>query len=99
MAGARGNSQHHSLLDVRDSMIQGLTQLNWVNSATKRPEKTSAGRRQLVAGVSSGSHDNCVFDNDLVKSLDISVMIDDYNHYMNRVNLANQYRAAYASNG
>ncbi|ODH12591.1 hypothetical protein ACO22_08114, partial [Paracoccidioides brasiliensis] len=45
------------------------------------------------------SHDNCVFDNDLVKSLDISVMIDDYNHYMNRVNLANQYRAAYASNG
>lgn len=39
-----GDSQHQSLLDGRDSMVQGHTQLNWVNTATWTPENTLAGQ-------------------------------------------------------
>src|SRR5438270_537665 len=36
-----------------------------------------------------------VFRDSLFKLLEIPSFIDDYNHYMNSVNLANQYRQAY----
>jgi hypothetical protein len=36
-----------------------------------------------------------VFDNFLRKELEIPIFIDNYNHYMNGVDLANQYRAGY----
>ena len=35
------------------------------------------------------------FGNDIRKKLDIPTLIDDYNHYMGGVDIANQYRASY----
>jgi hypothetical protein len=36
-----------------------------------------------------------IFGNEVTKELDIPIFINDYNHYMNGVDLANQYRASY----
>jgi hypothetical protein len=51
----------------------------------KRPGKTSTNA--LIT--------RRVFGKEVVKELDIPIFINDYNHYMNGVDLANQYRASY----
>jgi hypothetical protein len=51
----------------------------------KRPGKTSTNASIVYK----------VFRDQVRKELDIPTFIDDYNHYMNGVDLANQYRSAY----
>jgi hypothetical protein len=51
----------------------------------KRPAKTSTNGRIVRQ----------IFGSDPTKELEIPVFIDDYNHYMGGVDLANQYRAVY----
>jgi hypothetical protein len=58
---------------------------NFVPRKRKRPGKTSTNA--VIA--------RRVFGEEIVKKLDIPIFINDYNHYMNGVDLANQYRASY----
>jgi hypothetical protein len=51
----------------------------------KRPAKTSTNGRIVRQ----------VFGSDLTKELEIPVFIDDYNHYMGGVDIANQFREVY----
>ena len=39
-----------------------------------------------------------VFNNDVIKKLPIPIFIDDYNHHMNGMDVANQMRASYRIN-
>jgi hypothetical protein len=58
---------------------------DFVARQRKRPAKT----------FTSGSIVRTVFRDDLIKELLISVFIDDYNHNIGGVNIANQLREAY----
>jgi len=51
----------------------------------KRPAKTSTNRRIVRR----------VFGSDYAKELQIPCFINDYNHYIGGVDLANQFREAY----
>jgi hypothetical protein len=58
---------------------------DFYEKARKRPAKTSINRRIVRK----------VFGDDYVKDLQIPRFIDDYNHYIGGVDLANQFREAY----
>ncbi len=61
--------------------------LDIVERLRKRPRKTS-----INAGIVLK-----VFGGDVIKKLPIPTFIDDYNHHMNGVDIANQMRASYTT--
>jgi hypothetical protein len=58
---------------------------DFIEKSRKRPTKTSTNAR-IIQKAFSSKH---------TKKLEIPLFIDDYNHYMGGVNLANQFKAAY----
>lgn len=58
---------------------------DFIKRQRKRPAKTSTNGRIV----------RLVFGNDPKKELEIPIFIDDYNHFMGGVDIANQYREAY----
>jgi hypothetical protein len=72
-----------------NNMVLALSTLHTPTDLTervrKRPAKTST----------NGSLVQQVFREETQKKLSIPVFIDDYNHHMNGVDLANQFRASY----
>jgi hypothetical protein len=72
-----------------NSIVLGLSTLHsadsFVSCKQKQPGKTSTNA--VIA--------RWPFEENVTKELEIPIFINDYNHYMNRVDLANQYRAFY----
>jgi hypothetical protein len=72
-----------------NNIVLGLSTLHsadsFVLSRRRRPGKTSTNA--VIA--------RRVFDEEVIKELEIPIFINDYNHYMNGVDLANQYRSSY----
>jgi hypothetical protein len=75
-----------------NNIVLGLSNIHtvdkaddFIEKARKRPAKTSTNGRIVRK----------VFGDDYVKELQIPRFIDDYNHYMGGVDLANQFREAY----
>ncbi len=75
-----------------NNVVLGLSTIHTVDKvedfrekARRRPAKTSTNRRIVRK----------VFGSDYIKDLHIPRFIDDYNHYMGGVDLANQFREAY----
>jgi hypothetical protein len=61
------------------------TAKDWRNRVRKRPAKSST----------NGTLVQKVFKNQALKTLPIPSFIDDYNHYMGGVDLANQFQKSY----
>ncbi|MGF2011319.1 hypothetical protein [Nostoc sp. DedVER01b] len=57
----------------------------WIPTKRKRPSTTSTNAK--VARLP--------FGDEVIKELEIPIAINDYNHYMGGVDIANQYRATY----
>jgi len=68
------------------STVHKVDELNgFIERERRRPAKTSTNAAIVRK----------VFGDNVRKKLDIPLLIDDYNHHMGGVDLANQYRAAY----
>ena len=58
---------------------------DFITRLRKRPAKTSTSARIV----------RCIFGDDATKALEIPVFIDDYNHQMGGVDIANQLRESF----
>jgi hypothetical protein len=72
-----------------NNIVLGLSTLHsadsFVSCKRRRPGKTST----------NGAIARRVFGKEVIKELEIPIFINDYNYYMNGVDLANQYRSSY----
>jgi transposase IS4-like protein len=85
------------------SEAQGVLCLAWQDnnivlllSTIHSPELCTPTKRKRPAATSTNaSIARAPFGDEIIKELEIPTAIDDYNHYMGGVDIANQYRASY----
>ena len=75
-----------------NNIVLGLSNIHTVDKAEDFREKQ---RRRPAKTSTNGRLVREVFGDESIKKLEIPCFIDDYNHFMGGVDLANQYREAY----
>lgn len=77
-----------------NNIVTGLSTVHTVNQANDIIERQ---RRRPAHTSTSALITRPIFGKDAVKTLPIPMIIDDYNHYMGGVDIANQLRAEYTT--